>query len=69
MPDDRAPWEQDSASAHYDGSASDLAELRELILGAERRRLEELERRLEAAGFSRETLAELLPEAIALRAG
>ncbi len=69
MPDDRAPWEQDSASAHYDGSASVLTELRELILGAERRRLEELERRLEAAGFSRETLAELLPEAIALRAG
>ena len=50
MPDERAPWEQASASAHYDASAADLAELRELILGAERRRLEELERRLDAAG-------------------
>ena len=31
MPDDRAPWEQ--------AEAPDLAELRELILGPERRRL------------------------------
>ena len=69
MPDERAPWEQASAGVHYDASAADLAELRELILGAERRRLEELERRLDAAGLTREELAELLPEAIALRAG
>ena len=69
MPDERAPWEQASASAQYDASAADLAELRELILGAERRRLEELERRLDAEGLNREALAELLPEAIALRAG
>jgi outer membrane protein OmpA-like peptidoglycan-associated protein len=61
MPDERAPWEQ--------AEAPDLAELRELILGPERRRLEELERRLDAAGLTREELAELLPEAIALRAG
>ncbi|HJR49672.1 MAG TPA: hypothetical protein VJ794_01115, partial [Gemmatimonadales bacterium] len=58
---DRAPW--DSPAVH------DLAELRELILGAERRRLQELERRLDAAGLTREELAELLPEAIVLRAG
>ena len=69
MPDERAPWEQASAGVHYDASAAELAELRELILGAERRRLEELERRLDAAGLTREELAELLPEAIALRAG
>jgi len=69
MPDERASWEQASAAAHYDASAADLAELRELILGAERRRLEELERRIDAAGLNREALAELLPEAIALRAG
>ena len=69
MPDERAAWEQASAAAHYDASAADLAELRELILGAERRRLEELERRLDAAGLNREALAELLPEAIVLRAG
>ena len=59
MPDERAPWEQ--------AEAPDLAELRELILGAERRRLQDLERRLDAAGLTREELAELLPEAIALR--
>jgi outer membrane protein OmpA-like peptidoglycan-associated protein len=59
--DDRAPWEP--------AAVEDLAELRELILGAERRRLRELERRLDAAGVTREELAELLPEAIVLRAG
>ena len=68
MPDERAPWEQASAGAQYDASA-DLAELRELILGAERRRLEELERRLDDTRLTRDQLAELLPEAIALRAG
>ena len=69
MPDERAPWEQSSAGGGYDASSADLAELRELILGAERRRLEELERRIDAAGLNREALAELLPEAVALRAG
>src|SRR5688572_1886031 len=62
MPDDRAPWEQAPPTP-------DLDELRELILGAARRRLEEPERRLDAAGLTREELAELLPEAIALRTG
>lgn len=66
MPDDRAPWES-SATGQFDPSAQELAELRELILGPERRRLRELERRLDAAGTPEE-LAELLPEAIALRA-
>ncbi len=61
MSDDREPWEP--------AAVEDLAELRELILGAERRRLRELERRLDAAGVTREELAELLPEAIVLRAG
>ena len=69
MPDERAPWEQASAGAQYDASAADLAELRELILGAERRRLEELERRLDDTRLTRDQLAELLPEAIAVRAG
>ncbi len=58
---DRAPWEP--------SAVEDLAELRELLLGAERRRLQNLERRLDAAGLTREELAELLPEAIVLRAG
>jgi outer membrane protein OmpA-like peptidoglycan-associated protein len=57
--DDRASWEPTAVE--------DLAELRELILGAERRRLQELERRLNAAGLTREELADLLPEAIVLR--
>ncbi|MGH7579020.1 MAG: OmpA family protein, partial [Gemmatimonadales bacterium] len=61
MSDERAPWEP--------AAVEDLAELRELLLGAERRRLRELERRLEAAGVTREQLAELLPEAIVLRTG
>ena len=61
MSDDRAPWDS--------SAVEDLAELRELILGAERRRLQELERRLDAASLTREDLAELLPEAIVLRAG
>jgi OOP family OmpA-OmpF porin len=69
MPDDRASWESASASGQYDPSSEELAELRELLLGAERRRLEELERRLDAAGVTREELADLLPEAIALRTG
>ena len=69
MPDERAPWEAAGGSGGYDAASADLAELRELILGAERRRLEELERRIDAAGLNRESLAELLPEAVALRAG
>ena len=67
MPDERAPWQESSPGAAYGATAGELAELRELILGAERRRLEELERRLDASGLTREELADLLPEAIALR--
>ena len=69
MPDDRAPWESAFTSGRPDPSAEELAELRELLVGPERRRLKELERRLDAVGVSGEELAELLPEAIALRSG
>jgi outer membrane protein OmpA-like peptidoglycan-associated protein len=69
MPDDRAPWESAMAGSRPDPSAEELAELRELLLGPERRRLKELEQRLDAVGVSGEELAELLPEAIALRSG
>ena len=69
MPDDRAPWESAFASGRPDPSAEELAELRELLLGPERRRLKELEQRLDAVGMSGDELAELLPEAIALRSG
>ena len=48
---------------------AELAELRELILGVERRRLEGLERRLDSETLTRESLVDLLPDAIALRAG
>ena len=64
MADDREPWR--AVGTGYD-SAEDLAELRELLVGAERRRLRELERRLDAAGLTPEQIAELLPEAIVLR--
>jgi outer membrane protein OmpA-like peptidoglycan-associated protein len=67
MPDERAPWESTFTSGRPDPSAEELAELRELLLGPERRRLEELERRLDAVGVSGEELADLLPEAIVLR--
>lgn len=56
-------------SAGYDPASEEFAELRELLLSGERRRLEELERRLDALGLTPEGLAEFLPEAIALRAG
>jgi OOP family OmpA-OmpF porin len=69
MPDDRAPWESAVASGRPDPSAEELAELRELLLGPERRKLRELEQRLDAAGVTGEELAELLPEAIARRTG
>ncbi len=48
-------------------AAARFGELRELLLGRERRRLEELERRLEALGLTPEALAEHLPEAVAER--
>jgi outer membrane protein OmpA-like peptidoglycan-associated protein len=67
MPDDRAPWESTSPSGQLDPSAEELAELRELLLGAERRRLQELERRLDEPGITRDALIELLPEAIVAR--
>jgi len=69
MPDDRAPWGSAVAGGRPDPSAEELAELRQLLLGPEQRKLRELERRLDAAGVTGDELAELLPEAIALRTG
>ena len=72
MSDERAHWESSramgTARTEYDPASHDLSELRELLLGAERRRLRELERRLDAAGVTKEELAELLPDAIVMRA-
>jgi OOP family OmpA-OmpF porin len=49
-------------------STRELAELRELLLGAERRQLEELRRRLDTFELTSDEMAEHLPEAIAVRA-
>jgi OOP family OmpA-OmpF porin len=65
---DREAWQADPVEARYRPAEEELAELRELLLGAERQRIRELERRLDAAGVTGEELAELLPEAIVLRA-
>jgi OOP family OmpA-OmpF porin len=46
----------------------EFAQLRELLLGPERRRLEELADQVDAIGLTAEEMAERLPEAIALRA-
>ena len=52
----------------YDPASEEFAELRELLLGGERRQLDELQRRLDQLGITPEELARLLPEAIAIRA-
>jgi OOP family OmpA-OmpF porin len=56
------------AGASFTPAGDELAELQELLLGGDRQRIRELERRLDAAGVTGEELAELLPEAIVLRA-
>ena len=53
----------------YDPDSREFAELRELLLGGERQQLDELRRRLDAMGLTTEELADVLPEAIALRSG
>lgn len=47
--------------------SQEFGELRELLLSGERRRLAELERRLDEMGITPEELAEQLPDAVALR--
>ena len=69
MADDFAPPGRLAGTGEYDPASAEFAELRELLLGGERRQLEELRRRLDSLGITPEELAEMLPEAIALRAG
>ena len=69
MADDFAPPGRLAGTGEYDPASAEFAELRELLLGSERRQLEELRRRLDSLGLNPDELAELLPEAIALRAG
>ena len=69
MADDFAPPGRLAGTGEYDPASAEFAELRELLLGGERRQLEELRRRLDSLGITPDQLAEMLPEAIALRAG
>ncbi len=50
-----------------DNRTTEFAELRQLLVGPEQRRIEALADRLDAMGMTPAELAELLPEAIALR--
>ena len=50
-----------------EGPVPQLAEVRELLFGAERRQIEELRRRLDTTELSPEELAEQLPRAVAMR--
>jgi OOP family OmpA-OmpF porin len=51
-----------------EGQSQEFSDLRELLLGQEKERLAELERRLDELELSPEELADYLPEAVALRA-
>ena len=63
------PPESFGVADPYDPSSTDFAELRGLLLGEERRRIDELERRLSEPSRGAEEIAEQLPEAVALRSG
>jgi OOP family OmpA-OmpF porin len=66
---DRTAGGQDTAPAPNGGPPNDdFTELRELLVGPEQHRLEELAARIDAMGLTPAQLAELLPDAIALRA-
>jgi outer membrane protein OmpA-like peptidoglycan-associated protein len=54
--------------AEGDASVRELTELRELLVGAERRQIDELRRRLDTVELTPEELAEKLPQAIVQRA-
>ncbi len=57
------------AEPHDGRGREELGELRELLVGRERRELDDLRQRLESAHLTPQELAEILPEAIAERAG
>jgi len=69
VPDNRTTPDYLGLAGEYDPASAEFAELRELLLGEERRKLAELQRRVEAQSKNAEEVAELLPEAIALRSG
>jgi len=63
------PPEYLGLAGEYDPGSAEFAELRELLLGEERRKLAALQQQVEAQGKNAEEIAELLPEAVALRSG
>ena len=66
---DRTLGNQDTSQATNGGSPNDdFTELRELLVGPEQHRLDQLAARIDAMGLTPAQLAELLPDAIALRA-
>lgn len=68
--DDRSPpSDYLGIAGSHDPASEEFAQLRELLLGEERRQLAELKVRLETRGLTPEEIAEQLPAAIALRAG
>jgi outer membrane protein OmpA-like peptidoglycan-associated protein len=69
VPENRTTPDYLGLSGEYDPASAEFAELRELLLGEERRQLAELQHRVDAQSKNAEELAELLPEAIALRSG
>jgi outer membrane protein OmpA-like peptidoglycan-associated protein len=69
VPENRTTPDYLGLSGEYDPASAEFAELRELLLGQERRQLTELQQRVDAQSKNAEELAELLPEAIALRSG
>ncbi len=70
MADDLPETRPEAFQEQPDPSRSaEFAELRRLLLGHERRELDELRQRIEAMGLTPDQLAEHLPEAVALRAG
>lgn len=56
-----------ASSPNAEKQSREFGELRELLLGGEQKRLTEIERRLDELDISAEELAEVLPEAVALR--
>lgn len=69
LPDRRGGAAADPARPRVRPGSAEFVELRELLLGGERRQLDEVQRRLDAMGLTPAELAEHLPEAIGLLSG
>jgi len=67
VPEERAAAPEPPRGDNGEGQSSDLATVRRILVGAERQRLDSLEAEVEANRLTAESLADHLPEAIALR--